>query len=162
MGNNISGPSTSRPIWCYFMLAWLGLWPRLLAPQMRSKSRSKSVGMGMGREVAYSHANHQVASLTATKRTKLQGDLPPQFVQPPLKNVGVGERFSICWEILSLAWQEIISCLDSLFISKFLENLPGLPYGGFSNLPLGLMALLWQRGKWGYVSQGESSSFCNI
>ena len=62
--------------------------------------------MGMGRQVASIHANHQVASLTATKRTKLQGDLPQQFVQPPLKNVG--GRFSICREILSLAWQEII------------------------------------------------------
>ena len=109
--------------------------------------------MGMGREVAYSHANHQVASLTATKRTKLQGDLPPQFVQPPLKNVGVGERFSICWEILSLAWQEIISCLDSLFISKFLENLPGFPDGlaGLRILksPLGADGLALAEGKMG-------------
>ena len=74
-------------------------------------------------------------------------------MQPPLKNVGVGERFSICWEILSLAWQEIISCLDSLFISKFLENLPGLPYGlaGLRILksPLGADGLALAEGKMG-------------
>ena len=34
------------------------------------RNRGRGV-LGMGREVASSHANHQVASLTATKRTKL-------------------------------------------------------------------------------------------
>ena len=48
--------------------------------------------MGMGRQVASIHANRQFNS---NKTYKIAGGfLPPQFVQPPLKNVGEGDIFN--------------------------------------------------------------------
>ena len=119
-------------------------------------------------EIHRQHLRRQAGlhnTLLSKKNVTIRGVYSHNFVSP-LSTKPRG-RFSFWGEILSLARQEVISCLVSLGISKFRENLPSLP-DGLARLRILISSpgahcpALAEGAKGGYIQLGESSSFCNI